>query len=104
MLGLSSQASRPHLAMRQYKCASSTLLAKIRHECLYAEVFDSLAHARSILVRWRHAYNDIRPHSSLGGLMPAAHRSLELDGSIAPDALAKPQTMGSEHKKAILSL
>ncbi len=66
---------------------------KLRDECLNEEVFDSLAHARSILGRWRHDYNHIRPHSSLGGLTPAARRSLELDGSTAPDALAKPQTM-----------
>ena len=69
---------------------------KLRDECLNEEVFDSLAHARSILGRWRHDYNHIRPHSSLGGLTPAARRSLELDGSTAPDALAKTQTMQYE--------
>ena len=75
---------------------------KLRDECLNEEVFDSLAHARSILGRWRHDYNHIRPHSSLGGLTPAARRSLELDGSTAPDALAKPQTMN--YGKVRLSL
>ena len=75
---------------------------KLRDECLNEEVFDSLAHARMILGRWRHDYNHIRPHSSLGGLTPAARRSLELDGSTAPDALAKPQTMN--YGKARLSL
>ncbi|GGB69341.1 transposase [Henriciella pelagia] len=44
---------------------------KLRDECLNEEVFDSLAHARKVLGRWRHDYNHHRPHSSLGGLTPA---------------------------------
>jgi putative transposase len=36
-------------------------------ECLNEEEFDSLAHARKILERWRHDYNHHRPHSTLGG-------------------------------------
>lgn len=43
---------------------------KLRDECLNEEVFDGLAHARMILGRWRHDYNHVRPHSSLGGLTP----------------------------------
>ncbi|MGF1475232.1 MAG: integrase core domain-containing protein, partial [Geminicoccaceae bacterium] len=33
-------------------------------------------------------YNHVRPHSSLGGLTPAARRSLELDAGSTPGALA----------------
>jgi putative transposase len=69
---------------------------RLRDECLNEEVFDSLAHARRVLARWRHDYNHHRPHSSLGGLTPAARRSLELAGGIAPGALASPQTMHYE--------
>jgi putative transposase len=69
---------------------------KLRDECLNEEVFDSLAHARKVLGRWRHDYNHHRPHSSLGGLTPAARRSLEHVGSSAPGALAISQTMDYE--------
>ena len=72
---------------------------KLRDECLNEEVFDSLAHARKILGRWRHDYNHHRPHSSLGGLTPAARRSLVHVGSAAPDALATPQTMDYERAR-----
>jgi len=66
---------------------------KLRDECLNEEVFDSLAHARRILGRWRYDYNHHRPHSSLGGLTPAARRSLEQFGSSSPDALATLQNL-----------
>jgi putative transposase len=66
---------------------------KLRDECLNEEVFDTLADARKILGRWRHDYKHHRPHSSLGGLTPAVRRSLVLVGSLAPDALAKPEPM-----------
>ena len=65
---------------------------KLRDECLNEEVFDSLAHARKMLALWRHDYNHHRPHSSLGGLTPAARRSLEQSEGSAPSALAKLQT------------
>ncbi len=56
---------------------------RLRDELLNEEVFDSLRHARLMLVKWRQDYNHVRPHSSLGGLTPvAARRALEpLDGS-----------------------
>jgi putative transposase len=66
----------------------------LRDELLNEEVFGSLAHVRQALGRWRHDYNNLRPHSALGGITPAtARRTLEpLDGS-APGGLAKPQPM-----------
>ena len=69
---------------------------KLRDECLNEEVFDSLAHARKVLGRWRQDYNHHRPHSSLGGLTPAARRSLELVGGSTPGALARHQTLDYE--------
>jgi len=41
-----------------------------RNECLNANWFDSLDHARKLIEAWRTDYNDDRPHSSLGGLTP----------------------------------
>lgn len=67
---------------------------RLRDELLNEEVFESLAHARQMLSRWRHDYNNIRPHSALGGLTPAtARRTLELSDGSASGALAKPQPM-----------
>jgi putative transposase len=67
---------------------------RLRDELLNEEVFGSLAHVRQALGRWRHDYNNLRPHSALGGITPAtARRTLEpLDGS-APGGPAKPQPM-----------
>lgn len=63
--------------------------SRLRDELLNEQVFDTLADARRRLALWRHDYNHVRPHSSLGGLTPAARRSLtQLDGS-APGALAR---------------
>lgn len=60
---------------------------RLRDELLNEEVFDTLADARRRLARWRHDYNHVRPHSALGGLTPAARRTLtRLTGS-APGAL-----------------
>jgi putative transposase len=63
----------------------------LRDECLNEEIFDSLADARRKLALWRYDYNNVRPHSSLGGRAPAeARRALELTEGAAPDALAGP--------------
>jgi putative transposase len=44
--------------------------SKLRDECLNEYVFSSLAEARAIIEAWRHDYNQLRPHSSLGYLAP----------------------------------
>ena len=43
------------------------------HQAVH-EVFDSLGAARKALAIWRHDYNNVRPHSALGGIPPAAAR------------------------------
>jgi putative transposase len=73
-----------------------SLVGKLRNECLNEEIFDRLTHARKVPARWRHDYNHHRPHSSPGGLTPAACRSLELRGGSAPGTLATSQTMDYE--------
>jgi putative transposase len=44
---------------------------KLRAECLNANWFLNLDHARVTIESWRHEYNEIRPHSSLGRRTPA---------------------------------
>jgi putative transposase len=43
---------------------------RLRAECLNANWFESLSHARKVIDDWRTHYNKARPHSSLGGLTP----------------------------------
>jgi putative transposase len=52
---------------------TESLNGKIRDECLNEHVFESLAHARHLIEEWRHDYNNIRPHSSLGYQTPTAY-------------------------------
>lgn len=44
---------------------------KMRYELLNGEIFFSLLEADVIINRWRHHYNTVRPHSSLGYKPPA---------------------------------
>ncbi len=52
---------------------------KFRDECLNEQWFETLAQAREEIAHWRQDYNEVRPHSSLGRIPPAAfaqkHRS-----------------------------
>jgi putative transposase len=45
---------------------------KLRDECLNETLFSSIRHARLVLAAWQQDYNDIRPHSALGGRTPAS--------------------------------
>jgi putative transposase len=45
---------------------------KFRDECLSLEWFRSRAEAKVVIETWRRHYNEVRPHSSLGYLTPAA--------------------------------
>jgi putative transposase len=44
---------------------------KFRDECLNEHWFQTLPQARSEIAIWRQDYNQVRPHSSLGGIPPA---------------------------------
>ena len=56
-----------------------SFIGRLRDELLNEQVFESLAHARRALELWRYDYNNIRPHSALGGVPPSTARgSLEL--------------------------
>lgn len=45
---------------------------RLRDECLNETLFTSLAHARAVLAAWQRDYNEVRPHSALGGQTPAS--------------------------------
>ena len=82
---LMSQGSRSHFikpgAPWQNGHAES-FMARLRAECLDAEVFFNLADAKLKLNLFRHYYNQVRPHSALGYIPPAqfAHQSQNSDG------------------------
>ena len=40
--------------------------SKLRDEILNTEIFYTLKEANVLIERWRHHYNTVRPHSSLG--------------------------------------
>ena len=44
---------------------------KLRDELLNGEIFCSLREAKVLIEQWRHLYNTVRPHSSLGYRPPA---------------------------------
>jgi len=48
---------------------------KLRDECLNREWFRNRAEAKVIIERWRHHYNEERPHSSLNYWTPAQARA-----------------------------
>jgi putative transposase len=44
---------------------------RFRDECLGMEWFRSRTEAKTVIEAWRRHYNEVRPHSSLGGLSPS---------------------------------
>ena len=58
-----------------------------RDECLDENWFESLQQARTIISNWRTDYNQVRPHSSIGGIPPAQFAALnrQLTGDSAPN-------------------
>ena len=56
--------------------------SKLRDEILNTEIFYTLKEAKVLIERWRHHYNTIRPHSSLGYRPPAPETILpNVDGA-----------------------
>ncbi len=56
---------------------------RLRDECLNSRWFESVDDARQALQDWRRDYNEVRPHSSLGDLPPAAFAA-QIQG-VAPE-------------------
>lgn len=46
---------------------------KLRDECLNSHWFTGITDAREKIEEWRHRYNHLRPHRSLGGLTPTEY-------------------------------
>ena len=87
---------------------------KFRDECLSMEWFLSRAEAKAVIEAWRRHYNEVRPHSSLGYLTPAAFaaklkndaapasakgRHAARHGGFAPRPVATPSLMGQSKKQ-----
>jgi putative transposase len=52
-------------------CFTESFNGKFRYDCLDANNFLSLQHARFLIEEWRRKYNEKRPHSSIGRIPPA---------------------------------
>jgi putative transposase len=85
---------------------------KFRDECLSLEWFRSRAEAKVVIESWRKHYNEVRPHSSLAYLTPAAFaaklrddaapaqatgRSAATPGAFALRPVARPSRKGQTH-------
>ena len=69
---------------------------RLRDELLNGEVFYTLKEAQVIIETWRHHYNHIRPHSSLGYRPPAPIARID-KGSLA--TLADPLSMPQQRQR-----
>ena len=58
----------------QQNAFAESFIGRLRDECLNETLFTSLPQARAVLAAWQRDYNEVRPHSSLGGLTPASIR------------------------------
>lgn len=90
---------------------------KFRDECLSLEWFRSRAEAKVVIETWRQHFNEVRPHSSLGYLTPAAFaarvtppasrdatgRDAAVSGASAPRPVAPPPRLGQQQSGAGLS-
>lgn len=57
---------------------------RFRDECLGIEWFRTRTEAKAIIETWRRHYNDVRPHSSLGGLTPSEFKRKYTDSESGP--------------------
>lgn len=69
--------------------AGESFNGKFRDECLSLEWFRSRAEAKAVIESWRRHYNEVRPHSSLGYLTPAAFARLEAKTAAFPGATGR---------------
>lgn len=80
---------------------------RLREECLNQHVFTDLRAANELIRRWHDDYNEVRPHSSLGGLSPiqalarlrvqhAEHDDQSSEALLPLDPTAQPQPTDSQ--------
>jgi putative transposase len=60
---------------------------RLRDECLNASLFFTIADAKELINRWRHDYNQFRPHSALRGLAPCQFWEMENNRDCTSDFL-----------------
>jgi putative transposase len=93
--------------------ASESFNGKFRDECLSMEWFLSRAQAKVVIEAWRKHFNEVRPHSSIGYLTPAAFtaklkendaasasatgRDAARHGGFAPQPVAAPSLKGQSN-------
>lgn len=63
---------------------------KLRDELVNGEIFYTMAEAKALIERWRHHYNTVRPHSSLGYRPPA------------PEAIAPSETCSATLRSPLM--
>jgi putative transposase len=92
--------------------ACESFNGKFRDECLSLEWFRSRAEAKAVIENWRRHFNEVRPHSSLGYLTPAAFaasivssasaettgRTAAVSGAYAPHPVAQQSRQGHIRK------
>jgi len=91
---------------------------KFRDECLSLEWFRTRAEAKVVIESWRHHFNAVRPHSSLGYLTPnefaarqtkipapreATGRGAAVFGASAPQPVAPPAHIGHMQQMGAVS-
>jgi putative transposase len=60
-------------------CYIESFNGKFRNECLNEHWFTSLDEAKERIEKWRHEYNEERPHRALGGIPPRAYGQQKRD-------------------------
>src|SRR5690606_35531480 len=68
--------------------ATESFNGKFHDESLSLEWFRSRAEAKIVIENWRRHYNQVRPHSSLGYLTPAAFAA-KLNDAASRDATGR---------------
>lgn len=71
-------------------CFVESFNGKVRDECLNQHWFIDLADARLKIETWRLDYNQVRPHSSLGGVPPAGYAERAGLQPTAPQSTSAP--------------
>src|SRR5271165_2794121 len=75
---------------------------RLRDEFLNGEIFYTLKEAQVMIEQWRHHYNHIRPHSSLGYKPPAPLARMK-EGACATATAPAPSFMPSGRNKSELN-
>lgn len=75
-------------------CFIESFNGKFREECLNENWFTSVEDAKRIIETWRRDYNQVRPHSSLGGLTPEEF-ALRANAAWRPQGTSNPGDLRS---------